>query len=220
MDVAEILKAAGAELSPEVLAKVSEGVSAGGLADTALEVTGLKGKIAEFKVEKQEAKDATVAAQLLATEAEAAKDKALEEKLILEGDRAKLDEYYSKKQEEQNSELKETVAKLGQALSDRDLATTRSKFGHRFENDGELYLSKMVTIDEDGKATYTDTKGNIVATDEDSFNKYLDTESVGSLKHVLKGTSASGGGGNGGGGGEDTKKATVLSSIAKAMNQN
>jgi hypothetical protein len=192
MDVAEILKGAGAELPPEVLSKVEESIKVAGAAEIESATLGLKTNNAELLDEKRKAKESAEKAKDLA-------DKAEVEKLKASGETEKLREFYDKQHSEQLTKLQDANAQLLKANSDRDLANSRAKFGGKFlhSTDADLYLEKMVKIGEDGNATYQDLKGNVVATDSEAFGEWLGSQD--SLKHVLKAPASNGGGGNGGG---------------------
>ena len=212
MDVAEILKGAGAELPPEVLSKVTEAITTAGATHIESATLGLKTNNTALLEEKRVAKEAAIASK-------AAEDRALEEKLIVENDKAKLDKFYSDKQAEQNDILTKTVADLKKANSDRDLANSRAKFGGKFlhSTDADLYLEKMVKIGDDGKATYQDLKGNVVATDSEGFDTWLGSQD--SLKHVLKAPNSNGGGGNGSDGTPPTGKQEAFNALLNKKNK-
>ncbi len=206
MNVEDLLKSAGAELPDDVRTKLIEGITAAGAADTALEVTGLKKNNTDLLEEKRES-------ARLADEAKVIADSALEEKLKAEGKTGELNKFYTDRDKKQIEDLSQAMADLKSANNSRDLANTRSKFGDKFLYDADLYLSKMVTIGEDGKSTFKDIKGNIIADSEDSFATWLDEAE--SMKHVIKGPGATGGGsgGSGGSGGAPSNKDFLSMSV-------
>ena len=177
-----------------------------GAAEIESATLGLKTNNAELLDEKRKAKESAEKAKDLA-------DKAEEEKLNASGETEKLREFYDKQHSEQLTKLQDANAQLLKANSDRDLANSRAKFGGKFlhSTDADLYLEKMVKIGEDGKATYQDLSGNVVATDSEGFNTWLGSQD--SLKHVLKAPASNGGGGNGSDGNPSTGKQETFNAL-------
>ena len=187
MDVEKILASVGAELPDDVREKLVGSLNSGYTES----VSGLKNNNAELLREKQAAATAMEEAKGLADQAEV-------KRLEAAGDLEALRTFTDKQNLENTQKLQDTVKQLTDANNARDLATSRAKFGGKFlhSTDADLYLEKMVKIGEDGKATYQDLSGNVVATDSEGFNTWLGSQD--SLKHVLKAPSSSGGGGTGG----------------------
>jgi len=202
MDVEKILASSGAELPDDVREKLIGGLNSGYTES----VAGLKNNNAELLREKQAAATATEEAKVLADQAEA-------KRLEATGDLEALRKFTDKQNLENTQKLQDTVKQLTDANNARDLATSRAKFGGKFlhSTDADLYLEKMVKIGEDGKATYQDLSGNVVATDSEGFDVWLGSQD--SLKHVLKAPASNGGGGNGSDGTPATGKQDTFNAL-------
>lgn len=191
MDVEEILTELGAELSPEQKTRAVELFTAAGAADVETATVGLKTSKETILSEKKAAgtKIEELQAQVVETE---------RKRIEATGD-LELMRKFTKDQNDKNmEELQDTVKRLQKAESDRDLATIHGDFGSMFVNStqAKALLKTMVTIGDDGKSTFKDLEGNIVATDPKAFSEWMMAEK--SFSNLLKAPASSGGGGTGG----------------------
>ena len=179
MDIAELLKTLGVELSEEQVAMIKEAVTG--------ETENLVKNRDDILKEKHTLSETLKAAQV----AEAA---AKEAAIKSSGDMEELKKFYATEADKRVTDEKERGDRLQDVSNERDRLSVNNDFLGVFTEEsravGELYLEKYVKI-EDGQRKYVDYEGNVIADSADKYKEYLKGND--SLKSIILGSQASGG---------------------------